>query len=254
MSFFAGKTALVTGASGGIGAAIARAMAAQGAAVAVHYRGGKDKAEALAREITETGAQAAAFGADVSAPAEATQLAGAVAARFGQIDILVNNAGIIETGIFGAIDPASFERQFNGNVLSVLLMMQAAVPHFPASGGRIINISSSLAVAPLESTVVYSACKAAVNTLTQGFARELGRRHITVNAIAPGATETPILNGLFGSKEAAEAGKAHFVKATPLGRMGQPEEIAAAALFLASSEASFITGIDLVVDGGLSAV
>jgi 3-oxoacyl-[acyl-carrier protein] reductase len=245
MSFFAGKTALVTGASGGIGAAIARAMAAQGAAVAVHYRGGKDKAEALAREITETGAQAAAFGADVSAPAEATQLAGAVAARFGQIDILVNNAGIIETGIFGAIDPASFERQFNGNVLSVLLMMQAAVPHFPASGGRIINISSSLAVAPLESTVVYSACKAAVNTLTQGFARELGRRHITVNAIAPGATETPMTSGI------PQEIKDRIANSTPLGRWARPEDIADVAVFLASDAARFVTGRVIVVDGGL---
>lgn len=245
MSFFAGKTALVTGASGGIGAAIARAMAAQGAAVAVHYRGGKDKAEALAREITETGAQAAAFGADVSAPAEATQLAGAVAARFGQIDILVNNAGIIETGIFGAIDPASFERQFNGNVLSVLLMMQAAVPHFPASGGRIINISSSLAVAPLESTVVYSACKAAVNTLTQGFARELGRRHITVNAIAPGATETPMTSGI------PQEIKDRIANSTPLGRWARPEDIADVVLFLASDSSRFVTGRVIVVDGGL---
>ena len=191
MSFFAGKTALVTGASGGSGAAIARAFAAQGAAVAVHFRAGKDKAETLVGEIIDQGGHAAAFGADISAPAEANQLAAAVAAHFGGIDILVNNAGIIEPGLFGAIDPASFQRQFNANVLGVLLMMQAAVPHFPKPGGRIINISSSLAMAPLESTVIYSASKAAVNTITQGFARELGKHHITVNAIAPGATETP---------------------------------------------------------------
>jgi 3-oxoacyl-[acyl-carrier protein] reductase len=245
MSFVSGKVALVTGASGGIGAAIARAMAAQGAAVAVHYRGGKEKAEALAGEITESGAQAAAFGADVSAPAEATQLADAVAARFGRIDILVNNAGIIETGVFGAIDPASFERQFNGNVLSVLLMMQAAVPHFPASGGRIINISSSLAMAPLESTVVYSASKAAVNTLTQGFARELGRRHITVNAIAPGATETPMTSRI------KQEVKDRIANSTPLGRWARPDDIADVAVFLASDAARFITGRILIVDGGL---
>jgi 3-oxoacyl-[acyl-carrier protein] reductase len=245
MSFFSGKVALVTGASGGIGAAIARAMAAQGAAVAVHYRGGKDKAEALTGEITESGAQAAAFGADVSAPAQAAQLANAVAARFGRIDILVNNAGIIETGVFGAIDPASFERQFNGNVLSVLLMMQAAAPHFPASGGRIINISSSLAMAPLESTVVYSASKAAVNTLTQGFARELGRRHITVNAIAPGATETPMTSSL------KQEVKDRIANSTPLGRWARPEDIADVAVFLASDAARFITGRILIVDGGL---
>jgi 3-oxoacyl-[acyl-carrier protein] reductase len=245
MNFFAGKTALVTGASGGIGAAIARALAAQGATVAVHYRGGKDKAEALAHEITQAGAQAAAFGADVSIPAEATGLAAAVAAHFGAIDILVNNAGIIETGIFGAIDPASFERQFTANTLSVLLMMQAAVPHFPASGGRIINISSSLAMAPLESTVIYSASKAAVNTLTRGFARELGKRQITVNAIAPGATETEM------TKAVPAEIKDRISSATPLGRWARPEDIADVAVFLASDAARFITGRVITVDGGL---
>jgi 3-oxoacyl-[acyl-carrier protein] reductase len=245
VNFFSGKTALVTGASGGIGAAIARALAAQGAAVAVHYRRGKDKAEALAAEIIQSGGQAAAFGADVSVPAEATRLAAAAAAHFGGLDILVNNAGIIETAVFGAIEPASFERQFNGNVLSVLLMMQAAVPHFPASGGRVINISSSLAMAPLQSTAVYSAAKAAVNTLTQGFARELGRHHITVNAIAPGATETEMTKGV-----PAEI-KDRIANSTPLGRWARPGDIADVAVFLASDAARFITGRVITVDGGL---
>jgi len=242
MSLLAGKVALVTGASGGIGSAIARALAAQGAAVAVHYRGGAEKAEALAREI---GGQAAAFGADFLLPAEATRLAAAVAGHFGRIDILVNSAGIIEPGVFGAIGAESFERQFAANVLSVLLMMQAAVPHFPAAGGRIINISSSLAMAPLESTVVYSASKAAVNTLTQGFARELGKRHITVNAIAPGATETEMTAGVPAEIKERIAG------ATPLGRWARPEDIADVAVFLASDAARFITGRIMVVDGGL---
>ena len=245
MSFLSGKTALVTGASGGIGAAIARALAAQGAAVAVHYRGGKDKAEALARDITEAGGQAAAFGANVAVPTEAAGLAAAVSAHFGGIEILVNNAGIIETAVFGAIDPASFERQFTANTLSVLLMMQASVPHFPASGGRIINISSSLAMAPLESTVIYSASKAAVNTLTQGFSRELGKHRITVNAIAPGATETPMTAGV------PEEIKDRISSSTPLGRWARPEDIADVAVFLASDAARFITGRIITVDGGL---
>jgi len=240
-----GRVALVTGGSAGIGAAIVRKLAAAGATVAIGYRGGQAKAEALAAEITAQGGTAAAFGGDVTVPAEAVKLAAAVGENFRRIDILVNNAGIIEPGLFGAIEPASFERQFATNVLSVLLMMQAAVPHFPAAGGRIINISSSLALAPLESTVVYSASKAAVNTMTQGFARELGKRQITVNAIAPGATETEMTAAI-----PAEI-KDRITAATPLGRWARPEDIADTALFLASDAARFITGRVIVVDGGL---
>jgi len=238
----AGRIALVTGASSGIGLEIARRLAAAGATVAVGYRKGKEAAEALAAEI---GGGAAAFGGDVSIPAEAAALANAVAAQYGRVDILVNNAGIIEPGLFGDIAPESFHRQFTANALSVLLMMQAAVPHFPASGGRIINISSSLALAPLENTVVYSASKAAVNTLTQGFAKELGKRQITVNAIAPGATETEMTAGIDPEI------KNRISNATPLGRWARPEDIADAAVFLASDAAKFITGQILVVDGGL---
>jgi 3-oxoacyl-[acyl-carrier protein] reductase len=241
----AGRVALVTGASSGIGAVIARRLAAAGATVAVGYRGGAARAAALVREIEAAGGAAAAFGGDVSVTAEALALAEAVAARFGRIDILVNNAGIIEPGVFGAIEAGAFERQFAANALSVLLMMQAAVPYFPDAGGRIINISSSLALAPLESTVVYSASKAAVNTLTQGFARELGNRQITVNAIAPGATETEMTAAI-----PAEI-KDRITAATPLGRWARPEDIADTALFLASDAARFITGRVIVVDGGL---
>jgi 3-oxoacyl-[acyl-carrier protein] reductase len=241
----AGRVALVTGASSGIGAVIARRLAAAGATVAVGYRGGAARAAALVREIEAAGGAAAAFGGDVSVTAEALALAEAVAARFGRIDILVNNAGIIEPGVFGAIEAGAFERQFAANALSVLLMMQAAVPYFPDAGGRIINISSSLALAPLESKVVYSASKAAVNTLTQGFARELGNRQITVNAIAPGATETEMTAAI-----PAEI-KDRITAATPLGRWARPEDIADTALFLASDAARFITGRVIVVDGGL---
>jgi len=240
-----GKIALVTGASSGIGAAIATALAGAGAAVAVNYRNGRAAAEALVDEINGRGGTAHAFAGDVAVPAQAAGLADAVAAHFGRIDILVNNAGTIEPGVFGDIEPAAFERQFSANTLSVLLMMQAAVPHFPASGGRVINISSSLAMAPLESTVVYSASKAAVNTLTQGFARELGRRHITVNAIAPGATETPMTVGI------PQEIKDKISASTPLGRWARPEDIADVTLFLASDAARFVTGRVIVVDGGL---
>jgi 3-oxoacyl-[acyl-carrier protein] reductase len=240
-----GRIALVTGAASGIGAAIARALAHGGAAVAINYRHSRDAAEILAAEIKSNGGHAAAFAGDVSKSDEASALADAVAASFGKIDILVNNAGLIEPGLFGNIEAASFERQFAGNALSVLLMMQAAVAHFPPTGGRIINISSSLAMAPLESTVVYSAAKAAVNTMTLGFARELGKRQITVNAVAPGATETPMTAGI-----PAEI-KDRIAASTPLGRWARPEDIADVVCFLASDAARFVTGRVIVVDGGL---
>ncbi len=241
----AAKVALVTGAASGIGAAIAEALAVAGAAVAVNYRSSREAAEALVANIQSRGGTAAAFAGDVSVPEQAAELANAAAARFGRLDILVNNAGSIEAGPFGAIDEAVFRRQFTGNALSVLLMMQACVPHFPEAGGRIINISSSLAMAPLPSTVIYSAAKAAVNTMTQGFARELGPRGITVNAIAPGATETPMTSGL------AQEIKDRIAATTPLGRMALPEDIADVAVFLASDAARFVTGRVVVVDGGL---
>jgi 3-oxoacyl-[acyl-carrier protein] reductase len=235
-----GRVALVTGAASGIGAAIARKLAGEGAHVAINYRNSRDAAETLAAELNAT-----AFPGDVSRPEDATALAAAVAAEFGRIDILVNNAGAIEPGLFGAIGADSFHRQFTTNTLSVLLMMQACVPYFPATGGRVINISSSLAMAPLPSTVIYSAAKAAVNSLTQGFARELGARQITVNAIAPGATETPMTGGV------PQDIRDRISAATPLGRWACPEDIADAAAFLASDAARFITGRILTVDGGL---
>jgi 3-oxoacyl-[acyl-carrier protein] reductase len=240
----AGKVALVTGASSGIGAAIALALAQAGAAVAVNYRSGREAPEELVAKIAAQGGSAAALRGDVSVPAAAAALANETAARFGRIDILVNNAGSIEPGLFGAIDPAAFERQFTSNALSVLLMMQASVPHFPAEGGRIINISSSMAMAPVPSTVMYCAAKAAVNTMTQGFARELGPRQITVNAIAPGATETPMTSGI------PVAIKDKITASTPLGRWAQPQDIADTAVFLASDAARFITGRIITVDGG----
>ena len=240
-----GKVALVTGAASGIGAAIATTLAAAGASVAINYRTSQAPAEALATEITAQNGNAKAFGGDVSSPDQAITLSNAVAKHFGKIDILINNAGLIEPALFAAITPESFHRQFTTNTLSVLLMMQAAIPHFPESGGRVINISSSLAMAPLPSTVIYSAAKAAVNSLPHGFARELGARQITVNAIAPGAPETPMTGGV------PQDIRDRISASTPLGRWARPEDIADAAAFLASDAARFITGRILTVDGGL---
>jgi 3-oxoacyl-[acyl-carrier protein] reductase len=237
------KTALVTGAASGIGAAIARRLAAEGVAVAVNFRNRPPEAVIAAIEA----AGGTAFAVQGDAATDSAAIVAATIARFGGIDILVNNAGAIEAALLGAIEPDSFTRQFSANTLSVLLMMQAALPHFPASGGRIINISSSLAMAPVPSTAVYSASKAAVNTLTQCFARELGGRKITVNAIAPGATETPMTAGVPAAIHAKIAAD------TPLGRWAAPDDIAATAAFLASDGACFITGRIITVDGGLIA-
>jgi len=246
MNQLTGKIALITGAASGIGAAIATTLAAAGAAVAINYRTNRAQAELLAADITAQNGIATIFPGDVSLPAEALALANAVAKHFGRIDILINNAGLIEPALFGAITPESFHRQFTTNTFSVLLMMQAAIPHFPESGGRVINISSSLAQAPVESTAVYSAAKAAVNTLTQCFARELGPKNITVNAIAPGATVTPMTAAIPADI------KAKIAAQTPLGRWATPQDIADAALFLSSDAARFITGRILTIDGGLT--
>jgi 3-oxoacyl-[acyl-carrier protein] reductase len=167
--------AIVTGASSGIGSAIAMRLARTGATVAVHYKGNEASASAVVDSIEADGGAAFAVDADVSKPSEVQALVNAVVERCGKIDILVNNAGILEYALFGEIDPASFERQFSTNTLSVLLMMQAAVPHFPSTGGRIVNVSTNLAYRPIEGCVVYSASKAAVSALTEGFSKELAR-------------------------------------------------------------------------------
>jgi 3-oxoacyl-[acyl-carrier protein] reductase len=243
----ASRIAIVTGASSGIGAEIARRLASRGATVAVNYRQGREGAEAVVRDIEARGGTAFAIGADVSDPEQARRLADEVAARCGRIDILVNNAGILEGGRIGEIDLASVERQFRVNAFSVVYMMQAAIPHMPADrGGRIVNVGTNLSYAPLEGCVVYAASKAAVVTLTAGFAKELGKQHITVNAVAPGATVTPMTDWL------SDDMRRGIAASTPLGRMGQPDDVADVVVFLASDAARFVTGRTVIVDGGLA--
>lgn len=246
MSKLQGKVALVTGASKGIGAAIALELAAQGAAVAVNYSGTKAGAEKVVNEIKKAGGKAIAVQANVSDPDSIGPLINTVVKQFGPIDILVNNAGIYEVGPLEAITPDHFHRQFNVNVLGLLLVTQAAVAHFNPNGGSIINISSVVKDGAANLSV-YSATKGAVDTITASLAQELGVKKIRVNSLNPGMIETE------GTHAAGFIGS-DFQKLTesrtPLGRIGQPKDIATAAALLASEDSAWINGQAIHAAGG----
>jgi 3-oxoacyl-[acyl-carrier protein] reductase len=246
MSSLQGKVALITGASKGIGAAIARELAARGAAVAVNYSSSQAAAEKLVAEIKAAGGKAVAIHANVADPASAGPLAEAVAAQLGPIDILVNNAGVYEFAPLEQITPEHFHKQFNLNVLGLLLVTQAAVAHFNPAGGSIINISS-VAAGGIEATTVYSATKGAVDTITVALSKELGPRQIRVNSINPGMIETEGTHtaGVIGSDFQTKV-----VAATPLGRIGQPNDIATIAAFLASGDSAWVSGQTIHAAGG----
>jgi len=245
-SGFQNKVALVTGASSGIGSAVATRLGRAGATVAVHYNGHEENAAAVVSTITSAGGTAFIVGGDVAKVDDAKSIVKAVVDRCGEIDILVNCAGILEYARFGDIDSASFERQFSVNTLSVVLMMQAAAPHFPASGGRVVNVSSNIAFRPIEGCSIYCASKAAVSTLTEAFSKELASKRITVNAVAPGATVTPMTAWLTDDLRRG------IEQATPLGRMAVPADIADVVFFLASDGSRWVTGRTILVDGGLN--
>jgi 3-oxoacyl-[acyl-carrier protein] reductase len=241
-----GKVALVTGGSRGIGAATARALAEQGATVAVSYTQGADKAEALVRELERKEGKAAAFKADQGDARQVEALVQAVVKRFGRLDVLVNNAGVFVAG--GVTDPdvAKFDRQFAVNVGGLAAAVRAAAKVM-GEGGRIIAVGSVLGeVVPFPGVADYSATKAAVAGYTKGWARDLGPKGITVNTIQPGPIDTDMnpQNSDFAAVQRS---------LTALGRYGRPEEVAAAIVFLASPEASYITGTTLNVDGGFAA-
>ena len=240
----AGRNAIVTGGSRGIGAAVARRLAADGARVAVVYRSNRDEADAVVSAIRESGAEAIAVQADVADATSVNAMVSAVREAFGAIDIVINNAGILEGQPVGSIDAASFDAQFRTNALSVILVTQAVLPHMPARGGHIVNVSSSLVYRPRAGLSVYAASKAAVGALTHAFAIELGPRNITVNAVAPALTRTDMTAPI------PDEVKARMRESTPLGRLGEPEDIADAIAFLASDEARWITGRTLMTDGG----
>lgn len=247
MSRLAGKVAVVTGASKGIGAAIAKALAAEGAAVVVNYASSREGAEQLVQAIAASGGKAAAVQGDVAKADQAAALIEAAVQKFGRLDVLVNNSGVYEMLPIEAVTEAHYRKQFDVNVLGLLMTTQAAVKHLGA-GGSVINISSAVTSLLPPQSAVYSATKGAVDAITGVLAAELGPRQIRVNAINPGIVETEGTHsaGFIGSDFANAA-----VAQTPLGRMGQPDDIAAIAVFLASEESRWLTGEKLVASGGM---
>lgn len=243
----AGKVAVVTGASKGIGAAIARRFAAEGAAVVVNYSSSKDGAARVVSDITGAGGRAAAVKANLARKADIDQLFAEAKKAFGAVDILVNNAGIYEFAPLQDVTEEHFHRQFDLNVLGLILASQAAVKQFDPAGGSIINISSVASTLGFPNAAVYSATKGAVDAVTRSLAKELGPRGVRVNAINPGMVET---EGVHAAGIAESDMRKQVEAQTPLGRIGQPQDIAGAAVFLASADSSWITGETLTVAGG----
>ena len=248
MSKLADKVAIVTGASKGIGASIAKQLAAEGAAVVVNYASGKTDAERVVAEITSSGGKAVAVQADVAKQSDIDRLFSETKKAFGRLDVLVNNAGVYEFLPLENVSAAHFHKHFDTNVLGLILASKAAVSHFDASGGSIVNVSSLASTATPPNTSVYSATKGAVDAVTRTLAKELGPRNIRVNAINPGVVNTEGFRAA-GFEESDFRKEAEGK--TPLGRIGVPDDIAPAAVFLASADSRWITGETLVVAGGL---
>jgi 3-oxoacyl-[acyl-carrier protein] reductase len=246
----AGKVAVVTGASKGIGASIAKHLAAEGASVVVNYSSSKEGADKVVAAITGDGGKALAVQANVARKEEIDRLFAETASAFGKIDILVNNAGIYEMAPIEEVTEEHFHRQFNLNVLGLLLTTREALNHFNPAGGSIINISSIVSTYAPPGTSVYSATKGAVDSITRSLSKELGPRGIRVNSINPGMVETEGTRSA-GITDADNGFRQHIEATTPLGRIGQPQDIASAAVFLASSDSSWISGEMLYVAGGL---
>jgi 3-oxoacyl-[acyl-carrier protein] reductase len=242
-----GKVAVVTGASKGIGASIARHLAAEGAAVVVNYSASKDGADRVVADITGSGGRAIAVKASLAKKADIEQLFAETKKAFGQVDILVNNAGIYEFAPLADLTEEHYHKQFDLNVLGLLLATQAAVKQFNPSGGSIINISSVVSTLGFPNAAVYSGTKGAVDAITRSLAKELGPRGIRVNAINPGMVET---EGVRAAGIAESDMRKQVEAQTPLGRIGQPQDIAGAAVFLASSDSAWITGETLTIAGG----
>lgn len=247
MSKLSGKVAIVTGASKGIGASIAKALAEAGAAVVVNYASSKSGADAVVSAIVSNGGQAVAVQGDVSRKSDTQAIVNAAISQFGRLDILVNNSGVYEFASIDEITEEHFHRLFNINVLGTLLTTQAASKHL-GDGGSVINISSVVSRITPPNSAVYTGTKGAVDAITGSLARELGPRNIRVNAINPSLIETE------GTKTANVVGsemEQFIISQTPLGRSGQVQDIAPLAVFLASDDARWLTGETLIASGGL---
>ena len=243
----AGKVAVVTGASKGIGASIAKHFAEEGAAVVVNYSSSRSEADRVVAEITSKGGKALAVQANVAKEADIQRLFAVAREAFGSLDVLVNNAGIYEFSPLENLTAEHFHKQFDLNVLGLLLASREAVKAFGPAGGNIINISSLVSTAAVPDASVYSATKGAVDALTRSLAAELGPRHVRVNAINPGMVET---EGVKSAGIAESDFRKQVESQTPLGRIGQPQDIATAAVFLASNDSEWITGETLRIAGG----
>jgi len=247
MSKLSGKVAIVTGASKGIGAAIAKAFAKEGASVVVNYASSRDGADAVVKAITGSGGKAVAVRGDVTKLADTQAIVNAAIENYGKLDIVVNNSGVFEFAPVEAITEEQFHRQFNTNVLGLLLVTQAAIKHL-GEGSSIINISSAVSTLQPPASAVYTGTKGAVDAITGVFSREFGQKKIRVNSINPGMIETEGAHaaGFIGSEFQQAA-----VAQTPLGRIGQPNDVASVAVFLASDDSAWLTGERLSASGGL---
>lgn len=241
------KVAVVTGASKGIGAAIAKALALSGASVVVNYASSRSGGEAVVKAIAEGGGKAVAVHGDVSKAADARAIIEAAISNFGRLDILVNNSGVYEFAPLEEITEERFHRMFNTNVLGLLLCTQAAVKHM-GDGGSVINIGSAVSRVTPPNSAVYTGTKGAVDAITGVLARELGPKKIRVNSINPGMVETEGVQaaGFLGSDFEKQ-----ILAQTPLGRLGRVDDIASIAVFLASPQSGWLTGERLIASGGV---
>jgi len=244
-----GKVAVVTGASKGIGAGIAKQLAADGAVVVVNYASSREGADRTVAEIAAAGGKAIAVQGDVSKKEDIVRLFAETKKAFGTLDILVNNAGVYQFAPLEEVTEESFHRHFNLNVLGLLLTTQEAVKHFGEKGGTVINISSVVATLAIPGSVVYNSTKGAVNTITKTLARELGPKKIRVVGVGPGLVETEG-TAAFGVQDAENEFRRQVVAQTPVGRIGQPQDIASAVAFLASDDASWVSAETWYVSGG----